>query len=86
MISKGFDKGMITGMLLIDLQKVIDTIDHDVLLQKLYSIDFSKHTVNWCKSYLSNRYFLVNLGNYCSQFASVSLVYHKVLFWDHSCF
>ena len=77
---------MITGMILIDLQKVIDTIDHDVLLQKLYSIGFSKHTVNWCKSCLSNRYFLVNLGNYFSQFASVSLVYDKVLFWDHSCF
>ena len=44
---KGFDKGMTTDMILIDLQKPFDTIDHDMLLQKLYGIGFSKHTVNW---------------------------------------
>ena len=71
-ILKGFDKGLMTGMILIDLQKAFDTIDHDVLLQKLYAIGFSKHTVNWFQSYLSNRSFLVNLGNNFSQPASVS--------------
>ena len=71
-ILKGFDKGLITGMILIDLQKAFDTIDHDVILQKLYSISFSKHAVNWFQSYLSNRSFLVNLGNNFSQPASVS--------------
>ena len=55
-----------------DLQKAFDTIDHDILLQKLYAICFSKHTVNWFKSYLSNRSFLVNLENNFSQPASVS--------------
>ena len=59
-------------MILIDLQKAFDTIDHDVLLQKLYAIGFSKHTVNWFKSYLSNRSFLVNLENNFSQPASAS--------------
>ena len=61
-----------TDMILIDLQKAFDTIDHDVLLQKLYAVDFSKHTVNWFQSYLSNRSFLVNLENSFSQPASVS--------------
>ena len=46
-ILKGFDQGLITGMILIDLQKAFDTIDHDILLQKLYAIGFSKHSVNW---------------------------------------
>ena len=63
---------MMTGMILIDLKNAFDTIDLDVLLQKLYTIGFSKHTVNWFKSYLSNRSFLVNLGNSFSQPASVS--------------
>ena len=61
-----------TGMILIDLQKAFDTIDQGILLQKLYAIGFSKHTVNWFQSYLSNRSFLVNLGNNFSQPASVS--------------
>ena len=69
---KGFDRGIMTGMILIDLRKIFDIIDHDVLLQKLYAIGFSKCTVNWFKSYLSNRFFKVNLGNNFSQPASVS--------------
>ena len=45
-ILKAFDKGMMTDMILIDLQKVLDVIDHDVLLQKLQATGFSKNTVN----------------------------------------
>ena len=63
---------MMSGMILIDLQKTFGTIDHGVLLQKLYTIGFSKRTVNWFKYYLSNRSFKVNLGNNFSQPASVS--------------
>ena len=59
-------------MILIDLQKAFDKLDHDVLLPKLYAIGFSKHTVNWFKSYLSNRPFLVNLEKFFSDPASVS--------------
>ena len=36
------------------------------------SIDFSKHAVNWFRSYLINRTFLVNLGNGFSQPVNVS--------------
>ena len=46
-VLQGFDQGLMTGMALIDLQKAFDTIDHDILLQKLYAIGFSKHSVNW---------------------------------------
>ena len=53
-----------TGMILIDLQKTFDTIDHDIILKKLSAIGFSNHTLNWFKSYLSNRLFRVNL-KYC---------------------
>ena len=77
---------MMTGMNLIDLQKDFDTIDHDVLLQKLYAIGFSKHTVNWFKSYLSNKSFLVNLGNNFPSLHLYTVLYPKALFWDYSCF
>ena len=60
-ILKGFDEGLLTGMILIDLQKVFDTIDHEILLQKLKAIRFSKGTLQWVRSYLSERKFLVNI-------------------------
>ena len=52
-----------TGMILIDLQKAFDTIDHDMILKNLSAIGFSNHTIGWFKSYLSNRLFRVNLGD-----------------------
>ena len=45
-ILKGFDNGVLTGMILIDLQKAFDMINHDILLKKLSIISFSEHTVN----------------------------------------
>ena len=71
-ILKDFDKVLMIGMILVDLQNAVDKIDHDVLLQILYAISFSKHTVDWFKSYLSNRSFLVNSGNNFYQSVSVS--------------
>ena len=61
-ILKGFDKGLMTGMILVDFQKAFDTIDHGILLKTLSAIGFSNHTVGCFKSYLSNR-FRVNLEN-----------------------
>ena len=48
-------------MILIDLQKAFDTIDHEILFQKLKAIRFSKGTLQWVRSYLSERKFLVNI-------------------------
>ena len=62
-ILKGFDEGKITGMILIDLQKAFDTIDHKVLLDKLVYLGFSKSAISWFKSYLSNRSFIVYVEN-----------------------
>ena len=60
-ILKGFDDGLVIGMILIDLQKAFDTINHDILLKKLSIVSFSNHNVKWFQSYLSNRKFMVNL-------------------------
>ena len=48
-ILKGFDKRLFTGMILIDLQKAFDTINHEVLLAKLHAIGFSVKTMAWFK-------------------------------------
>ena len=74
---KGFDKGLMTGMFLIDLQKAFNTNDHDVLLQTLYAICFSKHAKNWLQLFL----FLVNLGKIFSQLASYPAMYPQGTFF-----
>ena len=71
-ILKGFDDGLVTGMILIDLQKTFDTINHDILLNKLSITGFSDHTVKCFQSYISNRKFMVNLGNSFSKVSSIS--------------
>ena len=71
-ILNGFDDGLVTGMILIDLQKAFDTINHDILLKKLSIIGFSDHTVKWFQFYLSNRKFMVNLENPFSEVSSIS--------------
>ena len=71
-ILRSFDKCLMTNMIPIDFQKAFDIINHELILQKLYVIGFSKHTTNWFRSYLSNKSFLVNLWNNLSQSASVS--------------
>ena len=52
---KDFDDDLVTGMVLIDLQKALDAINHDILLNKLSIVGFSDHTVKCFRSYLSNR-------------------------------
>ena len=59
-ISKGFDSGLLTGVILIDLQKAFDIIDHNILLLKMPSLGFSREVIDWYKSYLSSRKFHVN--------------------------
>ena len=65
-ILTGFDSGILTGMILIDLQKTFDTINYDILLKKMAALRFSDPSINWFQSYLSNRSFRVNVqGKHC---------------------
>ena len=66
-IATGFESGLYTGMILIDLQKAFDTVNHDILLKKMEFIGFSEETTKWFKSYLSNRKFKVHIKNTFSE-------------------
>ena len=61
-ITTGFEKGLFTGMILIDLQKAFDTIDHQILLKKMKYLGFSKNTIIWFKSYLCERKFKTSIN------------------------
>ena len=57
-----FEKGLFTGMIMIDLQKAFDTIDHQILIEKMKYLGFSKNVIAWFKSYLSERKFKININ------------------------
>ena len=56
-ILKGFDEGLLTGMIAIDLQKAFDTTDHEILLSKMPLLGFSNNTIEWFRS--SNRTLMI---------------------------
>ena len=69
---KGFDEGLLTRMILIDLQKAFDTINHEILLKKLEAIGFSDKCIRRFRSYLYERIFSIEIENQLSDFGKVS--------------
>ena len=59
-------------MILIDLQKAFDTIDHEMFLKKIKCMGFSESAIGWYKSYLEDRYFVVNVASSTSEKASLN--------------
>ena len=59
-------------MILIDLQKAFDTINHEILLKKLEAIGFSDKCIRRFRSYLYERIFSIEIENQLSDFGKVS--------------
>ena len=56
------DKGMVSGVIFLDLKKTFDTVDHVILLKKLFDYGVQGQTASWFNSYLKERqqFFVVN--------------------------
>ena len=54
-----------------DLSAAFDSVDHEILLQKLQNVGFSPKLVKWFKSYLSGRTFIVKANNLYSEVGSI---------------
>ena len=61
-IRKQLDSGNFACGIFVDLQKAFDTVDHDILIQKLNHYGIRGVANNWFSSYLQNR----------SQYASIN--------------
>ena len=61
-------------MVLIDLQKVFDTIECQTLLKKMKYLGFSKNTIAWFKSYLCEQKFKISINTIYSSPGSLLCV------------
>ena len=55
------DQGHFVGMVLLDLQKAFDTVDHGILLIKLKALGLSQDVSRWFQSYSSDRQQLMDV-------------------------
>ena len=66
-IRNALDNGECAVGIFLDFQKAFDTVDHDILLDKLFNYGIRGIAFEWCKSYLSNRHQVVKYNNYESE-------------------
>ncbi len=66
------DEGWISLLVLLDLSDVFDTIDHDILIDRLQNYtSIQGQALRWFRSYLSDRYHFVYLNRESSQLSPV---------------
>ena len=54
-ISKNQENKLDTVAIYLDLSKAFDTLDHEIVLEKMYQYGIRGEAYNWFKSYLKNR-------------------------------
>ena len=67
------DRGKFTAMIFIDLKKAFDTVDHQILLNRMrnYGIDGLEH--QWFSSYLDNRRQFCKVNGVSSDLAEINI-------------
>ena len=70
-IQSNMDQGLFSCGIFIDLKKAFDTVNHDILLNKLQYYGFRGIISNWFSSYLNNRRQTTEINNMISEQQSI---------------
>ena len=65
-------------MILNDLQKVFETLDHGIILKKQKYIGFSPENVRWFESYLKKRDIIISLDKSLSELGPINWISSRV--------
>jgi len=77
------DHHKLTILVLLDLTAAFDTVDHHILLNRLRNLVGLSGTVfNWFVSYLTDRYFFVNMDTCSSGTIHPSIFYTRLIRWS----
>ena len=71
-LNQALDKGEWTLGIYLDLSKAFDTVNHEILKQKLLNYGIRGEAFNWFSSYLSNRSQYVQIGKIKSRTKTIS--------------
>jgi hypothetical protein len=66
-ILKAIDQRKVTAVILLDMSKAFDRINHNILLAKLEDVGVSSTCLAWFESYLSERYQAVRINSTLSE-------------------
>ena len=72
-ILENADNGLVTASIFLDFSKAFDTVDHVILSRKLKSISLDDNSLNWFKSYLTNRQQKISINDTLSSSLPVSV-------------
>ena len=67
-IAKAIDNNKLVIMLFLDLSKAFDTVDHNILIQKLRHYGIRGIPLQWFRSYLTSRKHAVSIEGCLSKF------------------
>lgn len=62
-VNEGLNDGLCTSGLFLDITKAFDTVNHSILLSKMYNAGIRGIVFEWFRSYLSQRTQMVKIGN-----------------------
>ena len=70
-VYKSKSKSFKPGIIFLDIKKAFDTVNHDILLQKLQYYGIGGTVLIWFQNFLSNRYQCTRIGTCLSSFVLV---------------